>query len=418
MIPFAPFRTWLRRCLDPLSRDGAHAGNRNDSPTGPRAPKEAEVNYKYITAMSSHYGIESTKIRTNIEMKEYFDRLEKKLKDAIAALELLERPNSKPQQVFGIQRDSGRIDIKNMAQKFEQAAAIAPQLAMADLKRASGLRRDIANLKRWLLMEGLQSDEQGNIVWPAEGEILWKVVYDQDPILQDMRKIRFANNRMYCLEGDKEVLLDTRDMVTHFSGPGYAIYVMSASGGIYVSSHSVGRWHHSSLLGGGRVAGAGELRAKDGALLYLSNKSGHYVPTIAHFFQVVHQFEKHLGPLSSCPVTVYTDLFLPPPTVATTTPPKARDERFTSLSELEQALQSKQVERRTYDYEYSKLFRYAAHLSNHVFSTNSKPEWRMNIGTEAWGVYTQTGFLVPPKDVRRWLKGVGKLATIDLQFPA
>ena len=80
-------------------------------------------------------------------------------------------------------------------------------------------------------------------------------------------------------------------MVTHFSGPGYAIYVMSKEGHLYVSSHSVGHRHHSSLLAGGVVAGAGELKVSAGWLRWISNKSGHYQPDVFDMYQTLRSLE-------------------------------------------------------------------------------------------------------------------------------
>lgn len=58
-----------------------------------------------------------------------------------------------------------------------------------------------------------------------------------------------------------------------------AIFVMDRYGNIYASNdHAVGRFHHSSFLGGKPVAGAGELKVEDGVLKLISDKSGHYRP--------------------------------------------------------------------------------------------------------------------------------------------
>ncbi|MQA81013.1 MAG: hypothetical protein GEV10_21440 [Streptosporangiales bacterium] len=58
-----------------------------------------------------------------------------------------------------------------------------------------------------------------------------------------------------------------------------AIFVMDRHGNIYASNdHAVGRFHHSSFLGGRPVAGAGELRVEEGVLKIISDKSGHYRP--------------------------------------------------------------------------------------------------------------------------------------------
>ncbi len=79
------------------------------------------------------------------------------------------------------------------------------------------------------------------------------------------------------------------------AGVGYAIYVMSPDGDIYVSGHEVGRFHHSSFLAGGEAAGAGEVKIIDGNLIALTNKSGHYAPTYVHVAQTLREFRDSLG---------------------------------------------------------------------------------------------------------------------------
>ncbi len=60
---------------------------------------------------------------------------------------------------------------------------------------------------------------------------------------------------------------------------GHAIYVMDDQGNLYASNyHEVGQFHHSSFLGGKPVAGAGHITVKDGEVVMMDNKSGHYTP--------------------------------------------------------------------------------------------------------------------------------------------
>jgi uncharacterized Zn-binding protein involved in type VI secretion len=65
----------------------------------------------------------------------------------------------------------------------------------------------------------------------------------------------------------------------HTLGGGRAIWVMDEKGNIYASNHhEKGEFHHSSFLAGGDVAGAGEMEVKNGELVLLSSRSGHYRP--------------------------------------------------------------------------------------------------------------------------------------------
>ena len=53
---------------------------------------------------------------------------------------------------------------------------------------------------------------------------------------------------------------------------------MDPEGEIYVSRHSVGKFHHSSFLSGDPVAAAGEVVVKNGLITKVTDKSGHYQP--------------------------------------------------------------------------------------------------------------------------------------------
>lgn len=64
-----------------------------------------------------------------------------------------------------------------------------------------------------------------------------------------------------------------------FSGKGVAIYVASTDGRLYVGSHEVGKFHHSSFLSGSPIQGGGEIQTDAlGQIIYLTTKSGHYNP--------------------------------------------------------------------------------------------------------------------------------------------
>ncbi len=66
---------------------------------------------------------------------------------------------------------------------------------------------------------------------------------------------------------------------TGFSGPGFAIFVISPNYQIYAGSHEIGKFHHSSFLAGDAVLAAGEIKTDEtGALEIISTKSGHYKP--------------------------------------------------------------------------------------------------------------------------------------------
>lgn len=59
------------------------------------------------------------------------------------------------------------------------------------------------------------------------------------------------------------------------------IFAMDADGQIYIIENSpltACRFHHSSFVGGGPVAGAGHITIRDGRIISVNNFSGHYHP--------------------------------------------------------------------------------------------------------------------------------------------
>lgn len=113
--------------------------------------------------------------------------------------------------------------------------------------------------------------------------------------------------------------LDTKDLRTTVSGRGVGMVVFrrprpNASGerssfddhvkdeqgrdGIYVQEHRIDKVHHSTIFAGGAVDFAGELKAVDGSLIWVSNKSGHYKPgaeACLEFLHFLHQYRIDLS---------------------------------------------------------------------------------------------------------------------------
>jgi hypothetical protein len=71
----------------------------------------------------------------------------------------------------------------------------------------------------------------------------------------------------------------TKHHKTHFSGNGWAIFVVAPGNVIYSFSHERGKFHHSTFLAGGTVNTAGELVVNEyGQVQVITGKSGHYRP--------------------------------------------------------------------------------------------------------------------------------------------
>lgn len=88
---------------------------------------------------------------------------------------------------------------------------------------------------------------------------------------------------------------DTSAMYSKFKGDGFGIYVMSQDGRFFSTSHKIGLFHHSSFLGGGAVAGAGEIQVAGGTIQYITNKSGHYWPGDKELTQTLHALQGASG---------------------------------------------------------------------------------------------------------------------------
>jgi hypothetical protein len=100
--------------------------------------------------------------------------------------------------------------------------------------------------------------------------------------------------------------LDTASFETAFSGQGFAIFVMSSAGTLYVGSHVVSQFHHSSFLEGQPVLGAGELKAHNGKLQMISAKSGHYKPGPDQLLAVLRKLiDAGVGGIGAVKVRLY-----------------------------------------------------------------------------------------------------------------
>jgi hypothetical protein len=250
----------------------------------------------------------------------------------------------------------------------------------ADIEAA---RQEVERCRLWLSRQGVTADRDGNVT-PQDIEPR-VVIYDKEAARQGLTLIHFARGLLFT-DANSQKPLDTSQMVTNFSGPGKAIYVMSETGNLHVSSHVMGNRHHSSLLAGSPVACGGELEAHGGRLTWLSNKSGHYMPKVPHLLQVLHQMQKKGVPM--------TFRLLVCPSLKTYLNVGA------FLTELQLAGED--------DYELSKLMRYSDYLNDTVLGETG---WRWRRPEEPKGVYdAATDALVPHKQVRTWLKSAGRMA--------
>lgn len=143
------------------------------------------------------------------------------------------------------------------------------------------INEQIIRFRQWLHRQHAKLMPDGRIDWSRS---VRQVEYDNDIRKQAATRISVQGGLLITGDGKP---FDTTRMVTMFSGPGNAIYVMSPDGHFHVSSHSVGYRHHSSLLAGASVGGAGEMCVREGRLVWISNKSGHYHPLPINLLQTL-----------------------------------------------------------------------------------------------------------------------------------
>ncbi len=281
-------------------------------------------------------------------------------------------------------------------------------------QNTSDKQRDIATAEIKTLEEqiGLASAKltrQGAVLLP-NGTIDWgltstTVVYDHTALAQGLTQLHPHIDGLLYINANHTTKFDTSAMVTAFKGRGWAIYVMSETGNLHASAHSVGSRHHSSLLAGASVAGAGEMRVLQGKLIEISNKSGHYAPAAAHFLQVFYVLQKRGVSLFNTKVLFNTALGA---------------QQFASVAAFLVSVKSTGVET---DFEFAKMMAYlnAVGYGNFIplAATNG---WRWGtpmdfaLGSPAAGgkgvVRIADGTQVPARDVRKWLKTQGyKLGT-------
>ena len=341
------------------------------------------MHYQYLSELGQHYfGEEGTEgVRRGA-----LDGLAGNVRSAIMTLNQAKAALTPPPA-------TGSVNAK--AAFFKDQADLTKQAALK--KAVFDAEQKVEKCRKWLALQGATLDANGYIDW---GVSVRTVVYDSTAVQQGMTMLRFNGGRLFT-DDACAAPLDTKNTVTHFSGPGFAIYVMGATGNIHVSSHSVGNRHHSSLLGGQNTAGAGELRAEKGRLLFISNKSGHYAPSVAHMLQVLHQLQKKQVDLTSVKLTLKT---------------AAGQVPYPNVQAFIAAVQAQGEP----DFEYAKLLRYLVVIPFPQFSALITPQsWRWVSASEYAagnrGVMTNAGVQVPHRDVRKFLKASGLTANADLQ---
>lgn len=99
---------------------------------------------------------------------------------------------------------------------------------------------------------------------------------------------------------------DTGFDKTRHSGEGYAIFVIGPDKNLYCGSHIGGVFHHSSFLGEGAIAAAGEVKTDPtGHVVELSSKSGHFQPKDPQNYYMLRYFSERDVDLANVKFTYY-----------------------------------------------------------------------------------------------------------------
>lgn len=272
------------------------------------------------------------------------------------------------------------------SQKADLLRAITPAEA-AEIVR---LEAEVLALQARMERAGVtfKTDGSGTIDWKVTSN---KVKYFT-PAERDATRLRPFGGRLYTDDAHTRPL-DTRGKETHFSGLGHAVYVMGQDGSLYASNHTLGYRHHSSFLAGGNVAGAGELAATAGRLTFLSNKSGHYCPAVAHLLQVLYQLDRSGVDLSAAEIRLHTT---------------HGKEEFPSVSAFLVTMQSRGVD----DFEYAKLLAYANSLPAKTIREEAAKKGWCWVGLSTGNghrmkMLTEGGGPVSDREARKWFKSLG-----------
>ena len=190
---------------------------------------------------------------------------------------------------------------------------------------------DMADWDRVMLVSGhgLMRDSRDANVKPSMVKAFMKGVAYLDKAGRKTRRVFFNGGSAFfkageagtgALGGAVMVPLNTSEMSTVFSGKGFGIWVMSEKGKLYVGNHIKGMLHHSSFLAGANVMCGGEMWARNGKIVFLTAKSGHYNPSIEHLCWALRVLQTCVDNFDSIKVMAWTNasnrlLLVPPQTV-------------------------------------------------------------------------------------------------------
>jgi hypothetical protein len=202
-------------------------------------------------------------------------------KDAAEAQRLVSEASKRQQAVASLEKAFVEAEQKVKAAEANRAQVVSrtpPKEQVASLPAAPEVpKRDFKT--QGILKEKAEFDR-------AMG------VTQYNPVERQKYLVSVKDGKIYDSSGK---LLDTTHVVGSHGTTGRAIYVMDKKGNIYIHTEpQLGVIHHSSLVAGGEVAAAGEIRIEGGKLVYIDRNSGHYLLKPEFTDQVIQRL-KDLG---------------------------------------------------------------------------------------------------------------------------
>jgi hypothetical protein len=280
--------------IQPLMASGSRAGlshpstlQRKESGEAQGAPDHVSnspvvqrESYLDTKTVDSDYHNEQTVQRG--DLMEAIEGKSMVIKNHLVLLRTLERVKAGNLTLDGLKIKIGNRKEYEQVMQGDNAEEISRRLRVEYERELESLR-----------LQDIQIDDLGNLNKEALKNRL--VEYDETPDGQAKTKVEISGgslNRSATHDRYPSQPVDTSDSVTHQTGKGWEIFVMSPSGNLHMASHKIGKYHHSSLLAGIPVAGAGSIQAAGGQIQVLNDKSGHYKPTTQQTLQVCHMLKK------------------------------------------------------------------------------------------------------------------------------
>lgn len=120
---------------------------------------------------------------------------------------------------------------------------------------------------------------------------------------QQAYKVTVRDGKIYDAQG--KLFDSTSKLPFARQGDHQAIFVLSDEGDLFATTQQMmGHFHHSTFVGGKPVAGAGEMRVKEGVLKHISpDESGHYKPGPELTRQVAEFLKKGGVAIDEVPMT-------------------------------------------------------------------------------------------------------------------